>query len=78
MGDGGKKWFVVEPHSLYYLHPSEGFSMIIATVIFNGKDYDLWGRAVRTTLKSKNKLAFIEGKLKRPADDEDCEGLSEA
>ena len=36
------------------------------TVVFNGKNYDLWQRAVRTALKAKNKLGFIEGTLKRP------------
>ena len=77
MGDEGKKWFVVEPHSSYYLHPSEGPDMMITAVIFDGKNYDLWERAVKTALKSKNKLAFIEGKLPRPKD-EDNEGFSKA
>jgi len=30
---------------------------------FNGKNYDLWEQAVRTTLKVKNKVAFIDGKI---------------
>jgi len=34
-------------------------------VIFNGKNYDLWQQAIRTTLRSKNKLEFIDGTLKR-------------
>ena len=77
MGDGDKKRFVVEPHSPYYLHPSEGPGMMITTVIFYGKNYDLWERAVRTALRSKNKLAFLEGKLTRPADVEGAD-FSEA
>ena len=77
MSDGGKKQFAIEPRSPYYLHPSEGPSMMITAVIFDGKNYDLWERAVRTALKSKNKLAFIEGKLTRPKDEND-EGFSEA
>ena len=68
MGDGEKKRFVIEPHSPYYLHPSERPGMMITAVIFDGKNYDLWERAVRTALRSKNNLAFIEGKLTRPAE----------
>jgi len=51
--------------------------MMITAVIVDGKNYDLWERAVRTALKSKNKLAFLEGNLTRPSD-ESCEGSSEA
>ena len=68
MGDGGKKWFVVESHSPYYLHPLEGPGMMITSVIFDRKNYDLWERAIRTAIRSKNKLAFLKGKLTRPAD----------
>ena len=50
----------------YYLHPSEGLGVIITSVIFNGKNYELWQKAVRTALKSKNKLGFIEGTLTKP------------
>ena len=77
MGDGEKKRFAVEPHSPYYLHQSEGPGMMIIAVIFDGKNYDLWETAVRTALRSKNKLVFIEGKLTRPADQEG-EEFSEA
>ena len=61
----GKK-FVIENHSPYYLAPSEGPDGLITAVIFYGKNYDLWERAVRTALKAKNKLGFIEGTLKKP------------
>jgi len=39
---GGKQRFVNEPHSSYYLHPSEGPGMLITAVVFDGKNYDLW------------------------------------
>lgn len=55
MGDSGNKRFVVEPHSPYYLHPSEGPSVMIAAVVFDGKNYDLWEKAVKAALKAKNK-----------------------
>jgi len=56
---------LIDSHSPYYLHPSKGPGMTITSVIFNGKNYDLWQQAIRTALGSKNKLGFIEGTLKR-------------
>ena len=73
---GGKINFVIEPHLPYYIHPSEGPSVMIMAVIFNDKNYDLWERATRTALKAKNKLCFIDGSLARPAPKE-REGFSE-
>jgi len=34
--------------------------------VFDGDNYDLWEKALQTTLKSKNKLEFIDGTLKKP------------
>ena len=53
MSGGDKNRFVIEPHSRYYLHPSEGPGVLITAVVFDGKNYDLWERAVRTALKAK-------------------------
>ena len=55
-----------EPHSPYYLHPSEGPGAMITVVLFDEKNYDLWERAIRTALKAKNKLGFIDRTLVRP------------
>jgi len=65
MGDNEKGRFIIEPHSPCFLHPSEGPGAIITTVIFDGKNYELWERAVTTALKVKNKLGFIDGTLER-------------
>jgi len=59
MGDGGNKKFVIELHSPYFLHPSEGPRVMITAVVFDGHNYDLWETVVRTTLKGKTKLSFI-------------------
>ena len=53
---------MVESHSPYYLHPSEGPEGLIAAVIIEGANYDLW----ITDLKAKNKLGFIDGTLRKP------------
>jgi len=68
---GEKKGFVIEPQSPYYLHPAKGPKVLITAVIFDGKNFDLWEVAVRTALKAKNKLGFIEGTLKRPKETSD-------
>ena len=57
--------FVIEPHSPYYLHPSEGPNVMITVAVFNRKNYDLWEMGVRMTLKAKNRLGFIDGVLAR-------------
>jgi len=71
MGDGGKKRFIVEPHSPCFLHPSEGPGAMITAMIFDGKNYELWEKAMTMALRAKSKLAFINGTLKRPAARED-------
>ena len=63
--------FIIDPQSPYYLHPSEGPGILITAVCFDGKNYDLWERAVRTTLRAKNKLGFINGTLTKPEDKKD-------
>ena len=64
--DRETKRFIIEPHSPYYLHPFDGPGVLITAEIFDGENYDLWENAVRTALKFKNKLGFINGILKKP------------
>jgi len=64
--DRDKKTFLIEPHSPYYLHPSEGPGVLITAEVFDGKNYELWENAVRIALKANNKLGFIDGTLERP------------
>jgi len=35
--DGEKKTLMIEPHSSYYSHPSEGPGMLIIAEVFDGK-----------------------------------------
>jgi len=65
MAGGDKKIFVIESYSPYFLHPSKSPGMMITVIVFDGKNYELWQHVIRTTLKAKNKLEFIEGTLKR-------------
>jgi len=62
--DGEKKTLMIEPHSPYYLHPSEGPGMLTTAEVFDGKNYELWENAVRIAVKAKNRLGFIDGTLR--------------
>jgi len=42
---------------------------MITSIKFNGKNYDLWEKAIRTALKAKNKLGFIDGSITKPTID---------
>ena len=64
--EGEQKVFVIEPHSPYYLHPAEGPGALITAMVFDGKNYDLWAKAVKTALKSKNKIGFIDRSITKP------------
>jgi len=71
----GRRDLLYNHFSLYCLNPSERLEMLIIAVIFDGKNYDCWGSAIRTTLKEKKKLGIIDGTLARPAEKENEEFL---
>jgi len=48
------------------LHPSNGPGVLITTVIFDWKNYNLWEKAVRIALRAKNQLGSIGRRLKKP------------
>jgi len=58
--------FTLDPHSPYYLHPSDYPGAIITTLNFDGKNFELWEKAVLTALTGKNKVAFINGTITKP------------
>ena len=64
MGDDSKvPDFIIDSRSPYFLHPSEALGAIIITTRFGGKNFDLWEKAVITTLTAKNKVACINGTI---------------
>ncbi|XP_074270623.1 uncharacterized protein LOC141594507 [Silene latifolia] len=67
-GDDGKgsKNKIIPNTSPLYLHQSDSTSLMLTQIIFNGDNYDLWAPAVKNGLDAKNKLGFIEGKVKKP------------
>ena len=63
--------FLISVDSPYYLHPSEGPGASITSVLFNGNNFELWRKAVRTALNAKNKLKFVDGRISKPSSEGD-------
>ncbi|KAL0396105.1 UNVERIFIED_CONTAM: hypothetical protein Scaly_0058900 [Sesamum calycinum] len=55
----------LEISSLYLLHLSDSPGAIITTCMLNGDNYDMWEKAMANALRSKNKLEFIDGSLRK-------------
>ncbi|XP_074264560.1 uncharacterized protein LOC141587041 [Silene latifolia] len=72
-GESGPK--TIPMTSPLYLHPSDSPSLNVTQIIFDGTNYDMWSDAVKNGLDAKNKLAFLEGKVKKPVSDEEEESL---
>jgi len=64
--DSKPQEFIVDTQSPYFLYPLDSPGTILTIVRFNWKNYVMWEQVVRTALKAKNKLAFIDGKIIKP------------
>jgi len=64
--NGKDELLVITSQSPYFLHPSDSPEAIVTAIKFNRKNYDLWKMAIRTSLKSKNKLSFICCSITKP------------
>lgn len=49
-----------------FLHPNESPGTLLVSVPLTGKNYNSWLRAMIFSLKSKNKLVFVDGTLPKP------------
>ena len=59
----------LDASSVYYLHPSNHIGLKLVSQVFDGVGYGDWRRGIVLALTSKNKLGFIDGSLKKPAED---------
>jgi len=55
-----------DPQSPYYLCASDNRGNTICHIMFTRDNYTNWSRLVTNTLKSKNKLGFVDGSLTKP------------
>ena len=63
MGDKKPPEFVIDSQSPYYLPLLDAPSAIITAIKFDEKNYELWEKVVTTTLTTKSKIAFIDGRI---------------
>ncbi|CAN0862338.1 hypothetical protein LINGRAHAP2_LOCUS8445 [Linum grandiflorum] len=49
-----------------YLSPGDNLTAPLVTVKLTNDNYHIWNRSVRVALGIKNKIAFVDGSLKRP------------
>nr|XP_009781891.1 PREDICTED: uncharacterized protein LOC104230712 [Nicotiana sylvestris] len=52
---------IIDSTHLYYLHSSDSPGMVLVNLVFDGKEYGGWRRAIIIALSVKNKFGFIDG-----------------
>ncbi|KAF7812241.1 Cysteine-rich RLK (receptor-like protein kinase) 8 [Senna tora] len=52
----------------FYLHPSDTSGLKLIPNQLSEDNYAIWKRAMTIALKTKNKLGFVDGSIKQPAD----------
>ncbi|GJX34679.1 chitinase 5-like protein [Tanacetum coccineum] len=55
--------------SSYFLSSNDNPRNLITHVQLKGENYEEWSRAIRTALRAKKKLIFIDGTMKKPDDE---------
>ncbi|ESQ56223.1 hypothetical protein EUTSA_v10027425mg, partial [Eutrema salsugineum] len=57
--------------SPYYLHPSDNTGQVLTPILLNGSNYERWAKLMLNSLRTKRKIGFVDGTLKRPSDNSD-------
>ncbi|XP_025692632.1 uncharacterized protein [Arachis hypogaea] len=57
---------ISDPASPYFIHPGESSGSPLISITLNTNNYHSWSRVMLLALKSKNKLKFIDGSIKKP------------
>ncbi|KAJ4746686.1 Retroelement pol polyprotein-like [Rhynchospora pubera] len=55
----------IDSSSPFYFSPSDNPGMSITSCILKGENYDLWVKAMRNSLRAKNKLGFVDGTINK-------------
>ncbi|KAJ1691232.1 hypothetical protein LUZ63_015387 [Rhynchospora breviuscula] len=56
----------IDSSSPFFFYPSDNPGMTITSCILKGKNYDLWVKAMRNSLRAKNKFGFVDGTIIKP------------
>ena len=57
---------MADPMSPFCLHLGENPGTCLVSILLTAQNYNVWARAMRMALKSKNKLHFIDGLIPKP------------
>ena len=68
--EGATSKVVTSPYALSTKDDPEN---VITKVVFTGRNYDEWERKIRTGLRAKKKLGFVDGTIKPPQEGSDEE-----
>jgi hypothetical protein len=52
-----------DPSSPYFVHSSDGPSLVNVTPVLNGSNYHAWSRMMRRAIGGKLKLEFMDGTI---------------
>ncbi|KAF1897637.1 hypothetical protein Lal_00032394 [Lupinus albus] len=55
-----------DPTSPLFIYPSENPGDAIVSDPLNGDNYHIWSQAMTISLKTKNKLQFVDGSIPKP------------
>ncbi|XP_072064415.1 uncharacterized protein [Arachis hypogaea] len=61
---------IMDPSTPFFIHPGEQPGKSLIPIVLDNKNYGSWSRSMRMVLKSKNKLAFVDGFLPPPSKDD--------
>lgn len=61
---------LVQKYDEYYLACNDGPGTLITLVQLKDKNFDKWADAIELTLKSKNKLGFLDGIISQHNEDD--------
>lgn len=64
--DNGNNSLILTPSSPYYLSSSDNPGTPLVAVLLNGENYRTWSRSMKTALRAKMKLGFIDGAVTKP------------
>ncbi|ESQ34249.1 hypothetical protein EUTSA_v10009346mg, partial [Eutrema salsugineum] len=66
--EGAETRALVSP---YYLHLSDNTGQVLTPILLNGSNYERWAKLMLNSLRTKRKIGFVDGTLKRPSDNSD-------
>ncbi|KAF7830107.1 monoglyceride lipase [Senna tora] len=65
-GDSNSGFYRRDP---LYLHPTDHTGLQLVSISLTSSNYMIWSRFMKTALKSKNKLGFVDGTCPKPTDE---------